>query len=131
MSGGAGVVPSDCRYTDRHQWLRLEDGAGVVGITHFAQQQLGEVTYVELPDVGEHLDADEVFGSVESMKSLSDVHAPVAGEVIAVNHAVEGQPTLLNEDPYGDGWLIHIHIDEPAALDGLLSAEQYAERFAS
>lgn len=123
------MVPSDLRYTDRHQWIRVDEGVGVVGITDFAQEQLGEVIDVELPDVGERLETDEVFGGVESMKTLSDVHAPVAGEVIEVNQAVQDRPGLINEDPYDRAWLIRLRIDDTAELDRLLTAEAYADRF--
>jgi glycine cleavage system H protein len=118
------------RFTDRHQWVRREEGdIGVVGITEFAQQQLSEVTYVELPDVGERLAADEELGSIESSKTVSDLFAPVAGEVIEVNAAIAEDPAPVNEDPMGSGWLLRLRMDDPSTLEDLLTADEYAERY--
>lgn len=119
--------PSDLRYTSSHEWLRLEaDGTATVGITFHAQDALGELVYVELPEVGRKLAQGESCVVVESTKAASDVYAPVAGEVLAVNPALAEAPQTVNESPYGDGWLFRMRPSEPAQIDALLSADAYA-----
>ncbi|MFO1299241.1 MAG: glycine cleavage system protein GcvH [Burkholderiaceae bacterium] len=119
--------PSDLRYTSSHEWLRLEaDGTATVGITFHAQDALGELVYVELPEVGRRLTQGESCVVVESTKAASDVYAPVAGEVLAVNPALAEAPQTVNESPYGDGWLFRMRPSEPAQIDALLSADAYA-----
>ena len=119
--------PSDLRYTSSHEWLRLEaDGTATMGITFHAQDALGELVYVELPDVGRKLAQGESCVVVESTKAASDVYAPVAGEVLAVNPALAEAPQTVNESPYGNGWLFRMRPSEPAQIDALLSADAYA-----
>jgi glycine cleavage system H protein len=125
-------IPSDLHYTAEHEWVRRSAGDTVrVGITDFAQSALGDVVFVQLPDVGTELSAGDPFGEVESTKSVSDLYAPVTGKVSAVNGDLEGSPQLLNSDPYGEGWLLELQVegDDAAALDsaiaGLLDAEAY------
>jgi glycine cleavage system H protein len=120
-------IPEDLRYSSEHEWARrLDDGSRVrVGITDFAQDALGDVVYVDLPSVGTRVDAAEAVGELESTKSVSEMYAPVAGVVSAVNEALADNPQLLNEDPYGEGWLIEIDVKDLAQLDDLLDADGY------
>jgi glycine cleavage system H protein len=121
------VIPDDLRYTAEHEWVRdLGDGRVRIGITHYAQDALGDVVYVSLPDVGTAVDAGQSLGEVESTKSVSEIYAPVAGEVTGGNGALEAQPELVNADPYGEGWIAEIRLGDGAALDGLLDAAAYA-----
>jgi len=119
-------IPGELRYTRDHEWVRQEpDGSIVIGITEHAQSALGELVYVELPPVGQAFRAGEAMAVVESTKAASDVYAPVAGKVLAVNDALTGTPELANQDPYRDGWLTRLQPEDAAATDGLLSAEDY------
>ena len=121
--------PEDLRYTAEHEWVRSgEDGIVRVGITSFAQDALGDVVYVSLPAVGDSLSAGDTCGEVESTKSVSDVYAPLAGEVTAVNAALDATPELVNSDPYGEGWMYEIRLGEGADLSGLLDASGYQEQ---
>jgi glycine cleavage system H protein len=115
-------VPEDLLYARTHEWARVEGDTVVIGITHYAQDQLGEVVYVELPEVGTAADAGEEMGTLESVKAVSEFNSPVAGEVVAVNERLEDEPNLVNEDPYGDGWLVKI---AGAPDDDLLDADAY------
>ena len=124
-------VPADLRYTKDHEWLRLEGDVGVIGITDFAQDSLGDVVFVELPAVGATLQQGATFGVVESNKSVSDLFAPVGGEVIAVNERLAEQPELVNQSPYEDGWMIRLRIGTPAAVMDLLDAPAYQAHIAS
>jgi glycine cleavage system H protein len=117
--------PQDVRYTRQHEWARLEDGRVRVGITDYAQDALGDVVYVELPESGTSVTADQPFGEVESTKSVSDVYAPVGGTVIERNAMLEERPELVNEQPYGDGWLLLVEPSDPAAVQGLMDADAY------
>ncbi len=119
------MVPEELRYTREHEWIRVAGARGTVGITHYAQEQLGDVVYVELPEVGSEVKAGQPFGVVESVKSVSDLYAPVSGRVVAVNERLKDAPELVNQDPYGDGWLIEVELADPAELDRLLSAGDY------
>lgn len=120
------TTPEELRYTEEHEWVATKSGDLVrVGITEYAQDQLGDVVFVDLPEVGRQLTAGEAFGEVESTKSVSELFAPVDGEVITVNSAVADSPELINSDPYGEGWLIEVRMDDPAAVEGLLDAEAY------
>ncbi|GAB4098694.1 glycine cleavage system protein GcvH [Sinomonas halotolerans] len=123
-------VPADLSYTAEHEWVSKEPGGGVVriGITDFAQDALGDVVYVQMPEVGTEVAANAVVGEVESTKSVSDIYAPVAGEVVARNEALDSDPALVNSDPYGDGWLIEVRLADASQTDGLLSAEQYEQQ---
>ncbi|WP_373740851.1 glycine cleavage system protein GcvH [Neisseria sp.] len=120
-------IPAELKYVASHEWLRPEaDGTVTVGITHHAQELLGDIVFVELPEVGANLAAEEQAGVVESVKAASDVYAPIAGEVVAVNEDLPSAPETANSDPYGEGWFFKIKPADPADLDGLLTAEQYA-----
>jgi glycine cleavage system H protein len=119
------LVPEDLFYSEEHEWLRLEDDVAIVGITDFAQDQLGDIVYVDLPDVGSSIEVGAVVGELESTKSVSDVYSPVSGEVIAVNPELEGSEELINSDPYGEGWLFKVRVADSDPTEGLLSAEQY------
>lgn len=121
-------VPDTLRYSADHEWLRSEDGEAVVGITAYAADELGDVVYVELPDVGRSLKQGEAFGVIESVKTASDLYAPIAGEVIAVNEALAGEPELVNSAPYEDGWMIRLRTDSDADLGVLLDAAAYREQ---
>jgi glycine cleavage system H protein len=116
-------IPADLKYVDTHEWVKIEDDVATVGITDFAQDQLGDVTFVELPGVGENLAAGRGMGSVESVKAASDLYSPVSGKVIEVNGALESTPELVNSDPYGKGWMLKIRLSGNA--DKLLSADEY------
>jgi glycine cleavage system H protein len=119
-------TPEELRYTEEHEWISTRDTALVrVGITEYAQDQLGDVVFVDLPEVGKQVGTGDVFGEVESTKSVSELFAPLDGEIVAVNDAVTESPELINSDPYGEGWLIEIRLDDPTALESLLEAEAY------
>ncbi len=118
-------VPDGLRFTEDHEWLRTDDGEAVVGITAYAADELGDVVFVELPAVGRRLAAREVFGVIESVKTASDLYSPIAGEIVAVNPALNASPELVNSDPHGEGWMIRVRPDDPADIDGLLDAAAY------
>lgn len=118
-------VPDELRYSSDHEWAKLEDGKVRIGITDYAQDTLGDVVFVQLPDVGTQLAAGATFGEVESTKSVSDVYAPIGGTVVEVNAELVDAPNRLNEDPYGEGWLCVIEPDDPSQLDALLDADGY------
>lgn len=120
-------VPADLRYTKDHEWLRIEGEFAFVGITDFAQGELGDIVFLEIETEGETLDKEEVFGTVEAVKTVSDLFMPVSGEILEFNPALADSPDLVNKDPYGEGWMIKIRISNPAELESLLSAEQYQE----
>jgi glycine cleavage system H protein len=120
-------VPGDLLYTKQHEWVLVEGDTATVGITDYAQQELGDVVYVELPDEGQSFDIEESFGSVESVKAVSEIYMPVSGEVVDVNGDLGDAPEAVNEDPYGSGWMIKIAIADTGQLDELLSAEAYEE----
>ncbi|MEV7551205.1 glycine cleavage system protein GcvH [Amycolatopsis sp. NPDC089917] len=119
-------TPEELRYTEEHEWVSVRDGGLVrVGITEYAQDQLGDVVFVELPEVGKQLGSGDTFGEVESTKSVSELFAPLDGEVVAVNDAVTDSPELINSDPYGEGWLIELRLDDASSVESLLEAEAY------
>jgi len=118
-------LPENLKYTKDHEWIRFENNEAVVGITDFAQGELGDVVFIEIETEGETLTKDEVFGTVEAVKTVSDLFMPVSGEVIAVNPLITKQPELVNSDPYGDGWMIRIRVNDKSDLDLLLSADEY------
>lgn len=120
-------IPKDLRYTDSHEWVRWEGGIATVGITDFAQAQLSELTFVELPSAGEEVSAQEEVAVVESVKAASDVYAPIAGTVTEVNEELSSRPELINSDPYGAGWMLRIKPANPADIEQLLDAEKYEE----
>ena len=119
------MVPADLRYTKDHEWVRVEGDEATVGITAYAADQLGDIVFVELPDTGRELRQFAAFGVVESVKAVSDLFAPLTGEVIAVNDALAGSPEAVNGDPYGDGWMIRLRLSEPPEVDDLLDAAAY------
>ena len=122
-------IPENLKYTSEHEWVRLEsDGTATIGITDYAQSSLGDITFVELPEVDESFSAGESFGVVESVKAASDLYMPVSGKVIAINEALPNSPEVVNTDPYGDGWLFRMQIEDKSELNGLLDAEAYAEQ---
>ncbi len=118
-------LPENLKYTKDHEWIRFENNEAVVGITDFTQGELGDVVFIEIETEGETLTKDEVFGTVEAVKTVSDLFMPVSGEVIAVNPLITKQPELVNSDPYGDGWMIRIRVNDKSDLDLLLSADEY------
>jgi glycine cleavage system H protein len=118
-------IPEDLRYTDDHEWLRVDGPEGVIGITAYAASELGDVVFVELPAVGTQLDKRQSFGVIESVKTASDLYSPLAGEVIAVNERLAEHPELVNNEPYGDGWMIRLRLSEPAQADELHDAAGY------
>ena len=123
-------VPEDCRYLESHEWARRDGDAVRVGITDFAQDELGDVVFVELPEVGDSVEREGEFGVVESIKAVSDLYSPVSGEVTAVNEALFDEPELVNEDPFGDGWMIDVELDDEGELDDLLSPAEYEDQIA-
>lgn len=120
-------LPADLKYTKDHEWVRIEGDTATVGITDFAQGELGDIVYVEVETEGETLDREEVFGTVEAVKTVSDLFLPLTGEITEFNTALESEPEMVNEDPYGKGWMIKIKFTDESELDGLLSAEAYQE----
>ena len=119
-------LPNNLKYTKDHEWIRVEGEVAFVGITDFAQSELGEIVFVENEKEGETIEANEVFGSIEAVKTVSDLCMPVTGEILEVNTALEDAPELVNNDPYGEGWMIKIAVKDAAELDGLMDAEAYA-----
>lgn len=118
-------IPPELRYSSDHEWVRVEDGRVRVGITDFAQDNLGDVVYVQIPDIGAAVEVGSTFSEVESTKSVSDIYSPVVGTVVEVNTALEAQPELLNSDPYGEGWIAVIEVGGADAVEGLLDADAY------
>ena len=121
------VIPPDLRYTKEHEWLRLQDGIATVGITDYAQDQLGDIVFVELPPPGKQLTQLAVFGEIESVKAVSELYSPVSGEVVESNAALAGKPELVNDSPYGEGWIIKVRPTAESEIDELLTADQYSE----
>ena len=120
-------IPQDLRYTKEHEYVKTAGDVVIVGITDYAQGELGDVVYVDLPKVGASFDGMQVFGTIEAVKAVSDLYCPVAGEVVETNGALESDPALVNRDPYGDGWMIKLKVKDPAGLAKLLSAADYAK----
>ncbi|MCH5334276.1 MAG: glycine cleavage system protein GcvH [Alistipes sp.] len=120
-------VPSNLKYSNDHEWCRVEGEFAYIGITDFAQSQLGDIVFVDVPTVGETLEANEVFGTIEAVKTVSDAFLPVGGEVVEFNPAVDADPAIVNKDPYGEGWMVKVRMSNPADCDALLSDEQYKE----
>jgi glycine cleavage system H protein len=121
------VIPPDLRYTKEHEWVRVDDGIGTVGITDYAQDQLGDVVYVDLPSPGKQLSQLAVFGEIESVKAVSELYAPVSGEVVESNGALADKPELLNEAPYSEGWLMKLRLGDEGEIEKLLTADQYSD----
>ena len=118
-------VPAELKYTKEHEWIRVGGEEAYVGITDYAQSQLGDIVFVEVETEGDNLEAGDTFGSIEAVKTVSDLYMPVSGEVLEFNSELEDQPDLVNKDPYGKGWIIKVKIEDEAQLDGLLSADAY------
>jgi glycine cleavage system H protein len=121
------TYPQDLKYFKEHDWVRVEGDEALFGITWFAQDALGEIVYADLPAAGDSVSAGETYGELESVKAVSDIYAPLSGEVVDVNAVLEDEPQLVNEDCYGEGWLIRVHLSDPAELDGLMDAEAYQQ----
>ena len=125
-------IPGELRYASSHEWVRMEeDGTAVIGITQHAQDALGDLVFVELPEVGDSVEVGDEAGVVESVKAASDIYAPVSGEIVAVNENLEDSPELVNQDPYGDGWLFRVKVANTEEWDELLTADQYSEQLES
>ncbi len=120
-------IPTDLRYTKDHEWIRVEGENAVVGITDYAQSELGEIVFVDVPSVGEVISQGDVFGSVEAVKTVSDLNMPATGKVLELNEVLNDQPDLVNSDPYGEGWMIKLQLSDVTELDHLLTAEEYAK----
>jgi glycine cleavage system H protein len=121
------AYPDDLRYSREHEWVRVEDGTATIGITTFAADELGDIVYLDLPEVGARVEHGATFGVVESVKAVSDLYAPVSGEVLEVNEALRDSPELVNSDAFGAGWIVKLRLDDPTQADELLDATQYAE----
>jgi len=119
--------PEGLKYSKEHEWVLVEDKIATIGITEYAQEELGEIVYVELPEVGEKLSKDDPFGAVESVKAVSDVYAPVSGTVLEINDALPDGPEIINEEPYGDGWMVRVEMTDMGDLNDLMTADEYAE----
>lgn len=120
-------IPTDLKYTKDHEWVRVEGDIAIVGITDFAQGELGDIVFVEVDSEGDSLDREETFGSVEAVKTVSDLFMPISGEVLEFNAEIEDDPEIVNHDPYGKGWIVKVKISDPSELDDLLDAEAYQE----
>lgn len=120
-------TPTELRYSKEHEWVKTEDGKVRIGITHFAQNELGDIVFVELPEVGDELQINEPFGSVESVKTVSELYAPVSGKVVEVNEELGDNPEFVNESPYEQAWMVVVELSNPSELDALMTAEQYDE----
>lgn len=120
-------IPEGLKYTNDHEWIKVDGDTAIIGITDFAQGELGDIVYVDVDTVGESLDAEEVFGSIEAVKTVSDLFLPVDGEIIELNEEIEDAPEKINEDPYGSGWIIKIKVADSGQLDGLLDAAAYKD----
>lgn len=123
-------IPKDLKYTKDHEWIKVDGDIATIGITDFAQGELGDIVYVEVDTIDETLEKEEVFGTVEAVKTVSDLFMPISGEVIEFNESLESNPEKVNEDPYGEGWMIKIKIADPSELEDLLSAEDYGSSIA-
>lgn len=120
-------IPAELKYSTDHEWCRVEGEYAYIGITDFAQSELGDIVFVDIPTEGETLAAGDVFGTIEAVKTVSDAFTPVSGEVVEVNPAIDADPALVNKDPYGEGWMVKVKVSDPAEYDALLSSEAYAE----
>ena len=120
-------IPTGLRYSKDHEWVKIDGEIATIGITDFAQQELGDIVYVEIETIGETLDAEEVFGTVEAVKTVSDLFMPISGEVLELNTALEDMPESVNDDPYESGWMIKVKIEDPSQISGLLDSDAYQE----
>ena len=120
-------VPAELKYTKDHEWVKIDGDTATIGVTDFAQGELGDIVYIEVETEGENLDKEEVFGSIEAVKTVSDLFMPLTGEILEFNEDLEGNPELVNDDPYGEGWMIKIKITDSSEIDSLLSAQAYED----
>lgn len=120
-------VPADLKYTKDHEWVKIDGEVATIGVTDFAQGELGDIVYVEIETEGETLDQEEVFGSIEAVKTVSDLFMPIGGEITEINEEIESNPEIINSDPYGNGWMIKVKISDQSEIEGLLSADDYQE----
>jgi len=120
-------TPNELRYTKEHEWVKVEGNTAVIGITDFAQNELGDIVFVELPEVGDEVTLDQPFGSVESVKTVSELYAPVSGTIVAINEELSDSPELVNESPYENAWMIKVELSNPSEVDALLTAEAYTQ----
>jgi glycine cleavage system H protein len=125
--GASSMYPEELKYSKEHEWVKVNDDSAVVGITDYAQDQLGDVVYVELPEIGSQVIQFEVCGTIESVKTVSDLYSPVSGDVIQINKALDDTPELINNEPYGTGWILEIKMKDPSELEQLLSSSAYEE----
>lgn len=124
------LVPQELKYTKEHEWIKVDGGIAILGITDFAQSELSDIVYVELPSVGKHVNKGDEVASIEAVKTVANVYTPVSGEIIEVNEALKDNPSIINKDPYGEGWICKIKMDNPAELEECLSAEEYKKLIA-
>jgi glycine cleavage system H protein len=122
--------PEDLKYTKEHEWLRIEDGTAIVGITEYAQQELGDIVYLEMPEVGASFSQNDSIGTIEAVKTVADLYAPVSGEIVGINQELSDTPELINQDPYGKGWMLKIKIGDASELDTLMDGAAYKEHVA-
>lgn len=120
-------IPPDLRYSRTHEWVRVQDNLATIGITDYAQNELGDVVIVQLPEPGEHFQQEDIFGVIESVKAVEDLFIPVSGEVVEVNSALQDNPEIVNKDPYVGGWMIVVKMEDPSEVEGLMTAEEYRE----
>lgn len=118
-------IPADLKYSKDHEWVKIDNGIAIIGITDFAQRELGDIVYVEIETLGEELNSEDIFGTVEAVKTVSDLFLPVSGKIIEVNEELESAPEKVNTDPYGDGWMIKVELANPAELENLMDASEY------
>jgi glycine cleavage system H protein len=121
------MVPDDLLYTEKHEWVKAEGGMAIIGITDYAQTQLGDIVYVELPSVGTKVQQMQAFGTIEAVKAVSDMYSPVSGEIVEVNEGLSADPSVIKTSPYGDGWMIKVKMEKADELDSLLKADKYSE----
>ncbi|HIA91412.1 MAG TPA: glycine cleavage system protein GcvH [Candidatus Marinimicrobia bacterium] len=120
-------IPSNLQYTKDHEWAKIENGVATIGITDFAQGELGDIVFVELPEVGKSFNAGDTFGTIEAVKTVTDLFSPISGKIVAINEGLDNDPGKVNSDPYGDGWLVKIRLSDPDEKDGLMSSIAYEE----
>ena len=117
--------PAELKYTQEHEWIKVESDVAIIGITDFAQKELGDIVFVDIPSIGTSIEANQVFGSIEAVKTVSDLFMPATGEIVELNPKLESNPELVNSDPYGDGWIIKVKLNDVGSIDALLTAEKY------
>jgi len=118
-------IPEELKYTKDHEWVRIEGNIGTIGITDFAQHELGDIVYIDIESIGDHVDKEKVFGTVEAVKTVSELFMPISGKILEMNSALDANPESVNQDPYGKGWMIKVELSNPSEVDGLMSAADY------